>query len=118
MSAPGSRAFRIHLVELVVATIHELAVKIYEMDTGFHTSDSIASFEPPKDDFTFWTWNPSGAPPTLLRHQQYCDYDQYPNGIADGVGYWAESRIFGGVVLFDRRDPAINSDADVRVATY
>ena len=27
---------------------------------------------------------------------------QYPDGLADVVGYWAEDRIFGGVVLFDR----------------
>ncbi|KAG8156838.1 hypothetical protein KVR01_013251 [Diaporthe batatas] len=26
----------------------------------------------------------------------------YPAGIADVVGYWAEARIFGGVVVFDR----------------
>ncbi|KAK4129827.1 hypothetical protein N657DRAFT_630627 [Parathielavia appendiculata] len=30
------------------------------------------------------------------------DIDQYPNGVADMVRYWAGARIFGGVVLFDR----------------
>lgn len=30
--------------------------------------------------------------------------DQYPDGDADVVGYWAENRIFGGVVLLDRSD--------------
>ncbi|KAH8198067.1 hypothetical protein TruAng_007739 [Truncatella angustata] len=29
-------------------------------------------------------------------------YEQYPNGVADMVGYWAEDRILGGVLLFDR----------------
>ncbi len=28
------------------------------------------------------------------------------------VGYWAEGRIFGGVVLFDRRDPERDPEAD------
>jgi hypothetical protein len=28
-------------------------------------------------------------------------YEQYPNGIDDIVGYWAENRILGGVALFD-----------------
>lgn len=28
------------------------------------------------------------------------------------VGYWAESRILGGVVLFDRRDPEARPAAD------
>lgn len=31
---------------------------------------------------------------------------KYPNGVADIVGYWAETRVFGGVVLFDRREPS------------
>lgn len=26
----------------------------------------------------------------------------YPHGFADVVGYWAETHIFGGVVVFDR----------------
>lgn len=28
--------------------------------------------------------------------------ERFHNGLADVVGYWAELRIFGGVVLFDR----------------
>jgi hypothetical protein len=31
------------------------------------------------------------------------DYENYPNDAADMAGYWAEARIIGGVVLFDRR---------------
>ena len=38
-------------------------------------------------------------------------YDQYPSGIADGVGFWAEVRIFGGVILFDRRRPEGDPDS-------
>ncbi|KAB5578811.1 hypothetical protein GE09DRAFT_1091117, partial [Coniochaeta sp. 2T2.1] len=29
------------------------------------------------------------------------DYEQYPDGLADVAGYWAEDLIFGGIVLFD-----------------
>ena len=47
---------------------------------------------------------PRTFPTTLFCHPWYRDYDQYPNGIADSVGYWAEARILGGVVLFDRRN--------------
>lgn len=32
------------------------------------------------------------------------------------VGYWAESRIFGGVVLFDRREPGSTAGVDVSLA--
>lgn len=35
-------------------------------------------------------------------HEDYSNWEQYPNGVADMVGYWAEFWIFGGVVLFDR----------------
>jgi hypothetical protein len=41
-------------------------------------------------------------PPTLFWTGAYMDWLQYPNGLADMAGYWAETRVFGGVVLFDR----------------
>lgn len=41
-------------------------------------------------------------PSTLFWNGRYVDSSRYPNGLADLVGYWAETQIFGGVVLFDR----------------
>lgn len=41
--------------------------------------------------------------PTVFNHPHYLDDDVYPEGVADIVGYWAEDRILGGVVVFDRR---------------
>lgn len=49
---------------------------------------------------------PIGQLPTLFLHRNYQDFKQYPNEVADIVGYWAEAQIFGGVVLFDRRKPS------------
>lgn len=40
--------------------------------------------------------------PTNFMHEDYYDLQQYPKGVADVVGYWAEYHLFGGVVLFDR----------------
>jgi hypothetical protein len=40
--------------------------------------------------------------PTDFMHEAYRNLQQYPNGVADVVGYWAEYHLFGGVVLFDR----------------
>lgn len=40
--------------------------------------------------------------PTDFMHEDYHDLEQYPKGVADVVGYWAEYHLFGGVVLFDR----------------
>ncbi|KAK3934669.1 hypothetical protein QBC46DRAFT_358846 [Diplogelasinospora grovesii] len=112
ISAPGSRAFQIRLIELAAVSIHQVAVQLYKLDASLHKDDGIASWEPPKEHPLFWILNPDGAPPTLFQHRQYRDYDQYPDGVADGVGYWAESRIFGGVVLFDRREPGSADDVD------
>ncbi|KAI1498342.1 hypothetical protein F5X99DRAFT_431797 [Biscogniauxia marginata] len=92
ISARGSRTFQTRLIELVAVAIYQIV--------------------PPKDHLIFWIYNSDGAPPTLFQHRQYCYYDQYPDGIADGIGYWAESRIFGGVVLFDRREPDSADDVD------
>lgn len=64
---------------------------------------------PPKNKAWDWWWrqNPDGPLPTIFRHTFYFDHEQYPDGVVDMVGYWAESRILGGVVLFDRKtEPA------------
>jgi hypothetical protein len=42
--------------------------------------------------------------PNPFCHPEDVMADQYPDGDADVVGYWAENRIFGGVVLLDRSD--------------
>lgn len=40
--------------------------------------------------------------PTLFTFSCYSWHEQYPNGVADVAAYWAEDKIFGGVLLFDR----------------
>ncbi|KAF4345044.1 hypothetical protein FBEOM_918 [Fusarium beomiforme] len=40
--------------------------------------------------------------PTVFCHSFYTGVERYPNGDADTVGYWAEAKIFGGVLVFDR----------------
>lgn len=41
-------------------------------------------------------------PATIFVHRAYRSAEQYPRGAADVAGYWAEGRIFGGVVWFER----------------
>lgn len=48
--------------------------------------------------------------PTYLYHDDYLDHDLYPMGVADVVAYWAETHLFGGVVVFDHGE----SDTEVR----
>ena len=37
-------------------------------------------------------------------HTRYKRYEYYPLGLLSVVGYWAETQIFGGVLLFDHGD--------------
>src|SRR4051812_21695747 len=94
-------------MEIVTIACHDLAAILFQQSDGgchkgchtwkpepiittsFGSSDSIYS---PSPDPT----------PTVFYHTSYRAFDQYPNGVADIVGYWAESQLFGGVVVFDR----------------
>jgi hypothetical protein len=59
------------------------------------------------ESVTLWEPAPSRStiriipPPTLFSQQYFLAHEQYPDGVADMVGYWAEDRILGGVALFD-----------------
>lgn len=104
-AAPASRAFNTRLIELLAVSIHQIAVHLFNLDISLHKTGGIAEWAPPKSDEFWWRLNPDGPAPTMFYHTWYQDSDQYPNGVADIVGYWAEARIFGGVVLFDRQKP-------------
>lgn len=58
---------------------------------------AITSWERPPD-----MWARIPPYPTLFTHTSFTAFEQYPVGVADMVGYWAEDRILGGVALFDR----------------
>lgn len=73
----------------MLVSVHQIAAYIYKMDLDIGNHKSL-----PKMDID---------DPDFFIHNQYKDTDQYPDGVADAVGYWAEAQIFGGVILFDRR---------------
>lgn len=76
---------------------------------------------PPRDNIVFWDFHPFGPMPTLFYHFWYIFHEQYPNGVGDMVGFWAESRILGGVLVFDRTRPdsdAIFTHPDKSGVTY
>lgn len=96
----GSKASKLPLIELIAVAVHTLAVQVFtEVDGGFHTQE-----EWPSDDYY-------NADPILMREKKPTPFllwltfdtpEQYPNGVADVAAYWAEDRIFGGVILFGR----------------
>ncbi len=100
------------MIELVVVAVHQIAALLFELDTSVHKNDGVTDWAPPESETVYWRLYPRGPQPTLFHHDWYVDHDQYPRGVADMVGYWAESRILGGVVLFDRRNPDAVPGAD------
>ncbi|KAJ3546900.1 hypothetical protein NM208_g1782 [Fusarium decemcellulare] len=104
-SSPGSKEFHLRLIEMVAVAVHQIAVLTFDLDESLHKNDGVTSWEPPKDPRA--SPLPSHlrdlpSPITLFYHTAYSLKERYPNGIGDMVGYWAENRILGGVVLFDR----------------
>ena len=97
--------------------MHQIAVILFELDTSVHKNDPVYPL-PPRSNTAYWTVNPKGPPHTPFNHKWYRDHGQYPKGVADIVGYWAENQILGGVVLFDRRDPESEPDANPDAIYY
>ncbi|SPO03581.1 uncharacterized protein DNG_06264 [Cephalotrichum gorgonifer] len=99
ITAPGSKAFQTRLVELTAVTVHQLAVSLFKSGPCRSKEGELGGWRMPQEVLDTY----GDHLPTAFVHMWYLDFDQYPEGVADAVGYWAESRIFGGVVLFDRR---------------
>ncbi|CAK7207067.1 hypothetical protein SEUCBS139899_009875 [Sporothrix eucalyptigena] len=49
-------------------------------------------------------------PQTYSYNHFYGWWEQYPDGVADVVAYWAETRIFGGVLNFDHGESDLECD--------
>src|SRR5688500_17834937 len=85
---------------MLAVSIHQIAVQLFELGISGHKDDGVTEWSPPKSDEIYWESTPEGPPPTMFTHSWYTDHQDYPSKVADMVGYWAENRIFGGVVLF------------------
>jgi hypothetical protein len=93
-------------LELCVIACHNIAIYLYQLDDGVHKHTEWAEWRAEK--LASLPENATGqdrtkcGPPTPFYANWYMKAERYHNGLADVVGYWAELRIFGGVVLFDR----------------
>lgn len=65
--------------------------------TGGLDVDQVMEWETPSEG-----WERIPADSTLFMHPHFAAHKNYPKGIADIAGYWAEDRILGGVAIFDR----------------
>lgn len=75
-ASPGSKAFKTALIEFMTVSVHQIAAYIYNLDLDMGSRKEL-----PKEDSEI---------PTFFLHSQYKDIDQYPDGVADAVGYWTE----------------------------
>lgn len=109
-SPVGSELFKTRLIEAVAVAIHQIAVYLYKLDLDRHKDDAVQTWKPPTRYVAGFRLYDIPTPPSLFNHPSYIYPDQYPNGVADVVGYWTENRILGGVVLFNRKKSHYESD--------
>ncbi|KAK0742112.1 hypothetical protein B0T21DRAFT_360638 [Apiosordaria backusii] len=111
-AAPGTKVFTTRLIELVAASLHQFGALLFQLDLCLHKGgneaiETIKKYKEPKPswrtDIRDEDWNPAPCQWPFFHHPYYMDRDIYPEGNADIVGYWAEDRILGGVVVFDRQ---------------
>ncbi|KAG8164394.1 hypothetical protein KVR01_006312 [Diaporthe batatas] len=92
----GSRASKLPFIELVAVAIHRIAGlahgqgKVHKLPVEEDRLCNDGSSEPYRNYY---------LTPFCLK--EYAN-PEYPDGVADIVGYWAENWIFGGVVVFSR----------------
>ncbi|KIH93158.1 hypothetical protein SPBR_02878 [Sporothrix brasiliensis 5110] len=103
----GSVAFCLCLLELLAVACHQIGATLYEWSDAdaLHSRASVLAAIGHELDANRRNrvFHPSNLPKhTHFYHHSYIYQDQYPRGVADMVGYWAETRIFGGVAVFDR----------------
>ncbi|RFU31839.1 hypothetical protein B7463_g4506, partial [Scytalidium lignicola] len=97
--------FNIILINLVAVACHQIAVYLFQLDDGLHRHELHEHWLDKKrqgEEYDRKRMRGYILPPSTFYHNCYVYSDQYPNGVADVVGYWVEAKIFGGVVLFDR----------------
>ncbi|KAL6361420.1 hypothetical protein LRP88_04888 [Fusarium phalaenopsidis] len=109
-TVPGSNDFNLRLIELVVVVVacHQIAAYLFELDDGAHKHEVYENWMKQQLMESVLQSRPGKArsmysiPPAAFFHPSYVYPEQYPRGVADVSGYWAEGKIFGGVVVFDR----------------
>ncbi|KAH7245733.1 hypothetical protein BKA59DRAFT_174148 [Fusarium tricinctum] len=101
----GSEEFKLRLIELTVVACHQIGAYLFGLDDGAHKHDLYNNWremamEERRNGVESRKY--ASITPTAFSHRLYRHFEQYPRGLADVAGYWAESKIFGGIVVFDR----------------
>ncbi|KAF6230551.1 hypothetical protein HO133_004895 [Letharia lupina] len=94
----GSPEHDLRLLEITAASLNALAGMIY---ASFHPETVLKPQESPsaQQDLLFFETDQFYVD---FYHTKYKEFERYPFGLLNVVGYWAETQLFGGVLLFDR----------------
>ncbi|KAF4950294.1 hypothetical protein FGADI_8277 [Fusarium gaditjirri] len=104
-TVPGSEQFNLRLVEIVAVACHQIGAYLFDLDDGAHKHQEYGDWRQSvleEKEHGIDSRRYYDPPPSAFCHRAYRHPEQYPNGLADVAGYWAESKILGGVVVFDR----------------
>ena len=94
-----TREHDLRLLEVTAAAINALAGIIY---LAYHPDTVLKPPKPPIDEDFDYSFHRSTKKHIDFYHTDYKAYERYPFGLLNVVGYWAEDKLFGGVLLFDR----------------
>lgn len=97
---PDSDQFNLRLIEITAVAIHEISVSLFQEKPKPHDENEIHRV-------TTWQTPPTvinsdgrqevlphpPPKPILFYHYRYLNHENYPAGLADAAGYWAEVRI-------------------------
>jgi hypothetical protein len=90
---------------------HQIGGHLFRLDGAIHKHEEYERWRDEPHDMNRWD---SYRNPSAFSYGYYVETEQYPDGVADVVGYWAEGRIFGGIVVFDRGET--ETEASIRFA--
>jgi len=98
--------FNTRLIEMVAVALHQFGVLLHKLEFRMHQGDIeyMTNWTMPTQEYDRDDWESWVPFPNIFNSSYYVNSDIYPEGVADMVGYWAEDRILGGVVVFNRRD--------------
>lgn len=84
---------------------HEIGAYLFEFDNGAHPHSFYRDWVEKvcqERDSNMESRRFAYPAAIAFAHPFYQNAENYPRGLADMAGYWAEAKLFGGVVVFDR----------------
>ena len=103
-----SPEYNLRLLEMTGASLHTLGGMMYlacHPETEPKPQEKeLKDLSPEELDLLFYQRNQGYVD---FYHREYQEFKRYPFGLLNVVGYWVETEILGGVLLFDRGESGL-----------